>query len=195
MKTKAVTKKKPEKRSTAAALAGPNPAPSGATAMTITDRKTGESLHVSRPVPLKICGIDNHVAMATLVGHAMNTVPDSAHLGADKLAITATEVLGNIAPANALEGMLATQLLIAHNAAAELLRRGLLPDQDIRVSESRIASAGRLMRQFGEHVETLQRLRGKTTKQTVIVEHVHVGAGGQAVVGAIAGPGGGGGGS
>ena len=49
----------------------------------------------------------------------------------------------------------------------------------------------KLLRTFAAQVEALQRYRGKG-QQKVTVEHVHVHAGGQAVVGTIQTPGGGG---
>jgi hypothetical protein len=48
------------------------------------------------------------------------------------------------------------------------------------------------MRLFSEQIELLERLRGKSSQQRVTVEHVHVNAGGQAIVSVVGSPGGGG---
>ena len=51
--------------------------------------------------------------------------------------------------------------------------------------DSNVIRATRLMRLFLEQVEALQKLQGKTGQQKVVVEHVHVNEGGQAIVGAV----------
>lgn len=51
-----------------------------------------------------------------------------------------------------------------------------------------VASATRLMRLYTEQLEAMAKLKGKSTQQKVIVEHVHVHSGGQAIVGAVRTP-------
>jgi hypothetical protein len=88
-----------------------------------------------------------------------------------------------------IEGMLATQMVATHAAAITTLRR--LKDSETLLERDRYGSlAVKLLRTFAAQVEALQRYRGKG-QQKVTVEHVHVHAGGQAIVGAIT-PGGGG---
>jgi hypothetical protein len=41
------------------------------------------------------------------------------------------------------------------------------------------------MRLFNEQVETMAKLKGKGSQQRVVVEHVTVAAGGQAIVGTV----------
>jgi hypothetical protein len=41
------------------------------------------------------------------------------------------------------------------------------------------------MRLFNEQVETMAKLKGKIGQQRVVVEHVNVAAGGQAIVGTV----------
>ena len=41
------------------------------------------------------------------------------------------------------------------------------------------------MRLFGEQLEAMQKLKGKSGQQKVTVEHVHVHDGGQAIVGTV----------
>jgi hypothetical protein len=87
------------------------------------------------------------------------------------------------------EGMLATQMVATHAASITTLRR--LKDSQTLLERDRYGSlAVKLLRAFAAQVEALQRYRGKG-QQKVTVEHVHVHAGGQAIVGAVT-PGGGG---
>ena len=82
-----------------------------------------------------------------------------------------------------IEGMLATQMVITHIAATSALRR-LNGSETVSVQDSNGNLAVKLLRTFTMQVEALQRYRGKG-QQKVTVEHVHVHAGGQAIVGAV----------
>jgi hypothetical protein len=86
------------------------------------------------------------------------------------------------------EGMLATQMVATHFAAMGVLRR-LKGSETIPQQDSNGNLAAKLLRTFTMQVEALQRYRGKG-QQKVTVEHVHVHAGGQAIVGTVT-PGGG----
>jgi hypothetical protein len=86
-----------------------------------------------------------------------------------------------------LEGMIAAQLIAAHNAAMECYRRAMLPEQTFE--GRREALSNKLSRTSATLVEALNRHRGKG-QQKVTVEHVHVHSGGQAVVGVVESPGG-----
>jgi len=82
-----------------------------------------------------------------------------------------------------LEAMLAVQMVATHAAAVRALR--LLKRSDtIPQQDSNGNLAAKLLRTFTCQVEVLQRYRGKG-QQKVTVEHVHVHAGGQAVVGSV----------
>ena len=90
-----------------------------------------------------------------------------------------------IKPQDEIEGLLAAQMLAAHSAIIECFRRAMLPEQTIDSRAMNLGAANRLSRTFAQLVETLNRHRGKGGQQKVTVEHVHVHAGGQAVVGQI----------
>jgi hypothetical protein len=94
-----------------------------------------------------------------------------------------------IAPKDELEGMMAAQLLAAHNAAMECYRRAMLVDQTLEGRREALAQANKLSRTSTMLLDALNKHRGKG-QQKVTVEHVHVHAGGQAVVGVVE-PGGG----
>ena len=70
-------------------------------------------------------------------------------------------------------------------------RWALMPEQPVELVDHLVTRAIQLMRVFTEQVETMSRLKGKNSQQSVIVEHVTVAGGGQAIVGTVT-PGGGG---
>jgi hypothetical protein len=90
--------------------------------------------------------------------------------------------LHGIAPRDALEGMLAVQLLAAHNNALAFLQRARRPGQPGTVAYVNLAT--RLMRSFTAGVEALTKYRDNSPKNTLI-EQVHVHQGAQAIVGSI----------
>lgn len=89
-----------------------------------------------------------------------------------------------IAPRDELEGMIAAQLLAAHNAAMECYRRAMICDQTFEGRREALSQANKLSRTYAVLLDALNHHRGKG-QQKVTVEHVHVHAGGQAVVGTI----------
>jgi hypothetical protein len=82
------------------------------------------------------------------------------------------------------------QLIAAHNAAMECYRRAMIGEQTFEGRRENLAQANKLSRTYAALLEALNRHRGKG-QQKVTVEHVHVHAGGQAVVGVVGTPGGG----
>jgi hypothetical protein len=98
--------------------------------------------------------------------------------------------LVGIGPKDELEGMIAAQLIAAHNAAMECYRRAMIGEQTFEGRRENLHQANKLSRSYAVLLDTLNRHRGKG-QQKVTVEHVHVHAGGQAVVGMVETPGGG----
>jgi hypothetical protein len=96
-----------------------------------------------------------------------------------------------IGPRDELEGMIAAQLIAAHNAAMECYRRAMIGEQSFEGRRENLNQANKLSRTCATLLEALNRHRGKG-QQKVTVEHVHVHAGGQAVVGTVENSGGGG---
>jgi hypothetical protein len=95
-----------------------------------------------------------------------------------------------ISPQDEIEGMIATQLIAAHNAAMESYRRAMIGEQTLEGRRENLNQANKLSRTYSTLLEALNRHRGKG-QQKVTVEHVHVYQGGQAIVGNVAGQGGG----
>jgi hypothetical protein len=109
----------------------------------------------------------------------------------DGVLAAATALIGEMQPTTATEALLAVQMVGAHYAAMTFLHRALIPTQPSQLVDSNVMRATRLMRLFTDQLEALAKLKGKTGQQRVVVEHVTVGAGGQAIVGAVMAPGGG----
>jgi len=108
----------------------------------------------------------------------------------DKQYSATVAALVGIGPKDELEGMMGAQLIAAHNAAMECYRRAMIGEQTFEGRRENLAQANKLSRTFATLLEALNRHRGKA-QQKVTVEHVHVHAGGQAVVGVVEPPGGG----
>src|ERR1700747_440489 len=89
-----------------------------------------------------------------------------------------------------LEGMMAAQLIAAHNAAMEGYRRTMIGEQTFEGRRENLSQANKLSRTYAALIDALNRHRGKG-QQKVTVEHVTVQAGGQAIVGHVGTPGGG----
>jgi len=97
--------------------------------------------------------------------------------------------MNGISPQDDVEGMLAAQMVATNAAAMECFRRAMLENQTFEGRQQSLAFANKLSRTYAQQMDTLQRYRGKG-QQKMTVEHVHVHAGGQAIVGNVAGGGG-----
>lgn len=95
-------------------------------------------------------------------------------------------MLAELRPQTMLEAMLVTQMVGVHEAALGFLRNSTNATLSEEIRDQNVFRATRFMRLFNEQLEQLQRLKGTTRQQKVIVEHVHVNAGGQAIVGVVA---------
>ena len=93
---------------------------------------------------------------------------------------TGIDAAHSIGAQNSLEKMLAHQMAACHHMAMKLSARAI--DEDDTVEQTRLVNtSARLMRTFQESLLTLQRLR-TGGKQTVVVQHVNITEGGQAVI-------------
>lgn len=108
----------------------------------------------------------------------------------DKQLTATVAAMVGIGPKDELEGMMAAQLIAAHNAAMECYRRAMIGEQTFEGRRENLSQANKLPRTYTTLLEALNRHRGKG-QQKVTVEHVHVHSGGQALVGMVETPGGG----
>src|SRR5262249_41257819 len=128
----------------------------------------------------------------TLANQALSTlwVAHSKEESRDRQYSATVAALIGIGPRDEIEGMIAAQLIAAHNAAMECYRRAMIGEQTFEGRREKPRPSQ----------QALPHLRGAARRaqpaprqrpQKVGVEHVHVHAGGQAVVGTIETPGGG----
>jgi hypothetical protein len=92
--------------------------------------------------------------------------------------------LAGVKPTDTVEGMMAAQLYASHAASMECYRRAMLPGQTVEGKQINLTLAAKLTKANAAQVEALKKYRGKG-QQKVIVEHVHVYQGGQAIVGNV----------
>jgi hypothetical protein len=95
-----------------------------------------------------------------------------------------------VRPNDEIEAMLASQMVVTHTLAMKFLGRANQA-RHLEQLDASGALAVKLLRTFTAQVEALAKLR-RGGEQTVRVEHVHIHAGGQAVVGNVSHRGGGG---
>jgi hypothetical protein len=92
--------------------------------------------------------------------------------------------LASAKPADAIEGMMAAQLYASNAAAMECYRRAMVPSQSWEVKQTLLSLGAKLTKANATQVEALKKYRSKS-EQKVVVEHVHVHSGGQAIVGQV----------
>jgi hypothetical protein len=120
---------------------------------------------------------------ATQVLWVKNSSPEQR----DKQLSATIDAMIGIAPKDELEGMIAGQLIASHNAAMECYRRAMIGEQSFEGRRENLTQANKCSRTYAALLEALNRHRGKG-QQKVVVEHVNVHAGGQAVVGNVSAP-------
>ncbi len=106
--------------------------------------------------------------------------------GSERKIVEAFAAIAEMAPQNATEAMLATQMIAVNDAALMFLRRATLESQSFEGVNANVQRTTRLMGLFNDQLDAMQKLKGKTGQQRVRVEHVHVYNGGQAIVGTVA---------
>ena len=102
----------------------------------------------------------------------------------DARIVRAMDLFENIKPTDGIEAMLALQMVGAHHAALECLRRAMLENQTFEARNQALGHAQKMMTLYANQLAALDKHRGKGQQQ-VTVKHVHVGAGGQAIVGDV----------
>jgi hypothetical protein len=142
-----------------------------------------ESLVELKEVLCKVTGIRGDA----LAGRILSQL-QSLQLGEqnfEQQLLVAIDALANLRPANAVEAMLAVQMVSTHEAAVRFLRLAFAEQQTSEGRELNVARASKFMRLYLEQADAMQRLQGKTGQQKVTVEYVNVHAGGQAIVGTV----------
>ena len=93
-------------------------------------------------------------------------------------------ILQGISPKDEIEGMLAVQMIGVHNLAMETLKRAMITDQTFEGKETNVNHASKALRIFISQMEALKKYR-TGGQQKMIVEHIHINKGGQAVIGNV----------
>ena len=117
-----------------------------------------------------------------LVIQALMVLPP--RVGDEQHALDAViSALLEIEPRDGLEGMLAVQLVVLHKLAMQYLKTSSTT-KDPEMAYYREKQAAKTLRLFRSQLEGLFRYRSRG-QQKIIVKHVHVNEGGQAVIGNI----------
>jgi len=96
----------------------------------------------------------------------------------------AVALLAGIAPQDELESMLAVQMIAVHNAAMRTAKLAMLTGQTFEGKRANMNYAAKMMALFTSQMEALKKYR-TGGQQKVVVEHVNVNEGGQAIVGQV----------
>ncbi len=91
------------------------------------------------------------------------------------------EALKELAPGNAMEGMLAGQMVAAHNVGLALMGEACRDGQPVKNIEAFLRQGTRTMALFTRQMELMTRQRGKR-RQSLRIEHEQVGADGRVSV-------------
>lgn len=126
---------------------------------------------------------DFSVIIATQVGNSLWTDGSNNDYKNQKVQ-AAISALRGIEPQDEIEGMLAAQMVGLHNAAMECMRRAMIGEQTFEGRNCSLTHATKLTRSYAALLDSLQKYRGKG-QQKMTVEHVHVNAGGQAIIGNV----------
>jgi len=97
----------------------------------------------------------------------------------------AAGALAEMEPANATEAMLANQMIAVNDAALMFVSQATLTETSSQLRDDNTERACKFLALYIQQVDAMQRLKGKAGRQRVIVEHVNVHAGGQAIVGTV----------
>jgi hypothetical protein len=83
-------------------------------------------------------------------------------------------LMREIAPRDAMEGLLTAQMAGVHGAAMDCLRRAMQPGQTDEVRDDALRLAVKLLALYPRQMEALDRRRGRGSHHRVTVEHVTV---------------------
>jgi hypothetical protein len=147
-------------------------------------RKAKFIARIERPAQIA-CGVESQELGLRLIEQVMSMQLWSDKKGTVERFAQAIAMLGEMHPKNAQEAMLAVQMTAVHETALVLLKRATLPGQTFEATDANVVRATRLMRVFNEQLGLLAKLQGRTGQQKVVVEHVNVEPGGNAIVGPV----------
>lgn len=152
------------------------------------EKKPSSDFEFDQKAALEATGTQNPAVMYRLLNQTLMGLwfpeEESEEAAWEKLQSTIA-LLQAIKPTDEIEGMLAVQMVATHDAAMDCLRRATLKGQTSQARDLNLKHASKLFTIYARQVDALNKNRGKG-QQKVTVEHVHVAAGGQAIVGSVA---------
>lgn len=163
------------------------PVPTNSGSETIANRRSDEDPASYTELGCLTTGIGSECAAERILWQGWAMLSNGSQEANGETAWAAVDLLRELRTGNATEAMLSVQMLGTHEAAVKFLRNATLDGQTPEGADANVLRATRLMRLFLEQSAAMARLKGKTGQQKVTVEHVHVNAGGQAIVGQISG--------
>ena len=95
-------------------------------------------------------------------------------------------LMSDLKPEGPLEAMLASHIVATHEAILSSMRGAMHPQQSYERQDMLLRQGDKLMRLFTQQLATLTKIRGGTN-QNVTVKYLHIGDGGQAIVGNVNG--------
>lgn len=144
---------------------------------------TGPSDSTSAPDPVAEAEQANRVEQSLELLSVVQ--PANPDLRAQSAEAAAYRLIG-IDPRDTIEQMMATQMIALHAATMDCARRAAQPNAYDETRRQELNLAQKSSRAFTQLVDTLDRRR-RGGEQKMTVEHVHVHAGGQAIVGNVTG--------
>lgn len=127
----------------------------------------------------KLLGVDSEALYSRTIRQLANIIEAK---DIDEMLEIAVALLVDINPRDAIEGMLATQMIATHFMSMRMNRCAMHHEQTPEGIEKNVNRAIKLQRTYAAQMEALNKYRTKG-QQTIQVQHVNVEAGGRAVVG------------
>ena len=126
-------------------------------------------------------GVASPLLGGTIFAEVVNAVEPIVGGNVGRVAVT-HEALLAMKPKDIYEGMLCGRLWVLHSQSMQFMARTTSPEQTNAGVDSNINRATKLMRLYNETQKALETYRRKG-EQKVVVQHVNVNSGGQAIVG------------
>jgi hypothetical protein len=140
--------------------------------------------------PRRLCaafGVEDATVATRLLSQLANVLIPAVDDNVDATAISgAISLVQDIGPQGGLEAMTATLLVASQHAAIDCMRRAAHPEQTPGGRSMYLSLGMKAARTYAQLLEGLNHGRGKGgTKQEIVVTHVSVESGAQAIVGTI----------
>jgi len=147
--------------------------------------KSGELIATDRQKLAEMYGVRDPKLAMFLIDQATQLQASWSNGDAsDKQELALTTLL-EMRPKTLIEAMLAVQTIAVHHRAVKFLGKATIGGEPYSATDVNLARATSLMRLFADQLEALQKLKGQSGQQKMTVEHIHVNAGGQAIVGNV----------